>query len=248
MNIFLLAILLGLLNSVTQLLDLSGLSVRNPLTIGVITGLIVGDVSLGFEVGSVALLMSIGFHTFGGASIPDYVTGSIFGVLAAQQTGDINVGLALTTLIGLLMTQMDILGRATTTIFQHGGDRALENSDLKAFERWHVAGMIPWGLARFIPVFIGVLFTDQLQLISEISERFAWFSDGLAVVGAALPAIGFALLLSYMDLKKYWPYMVLGYVFFAYIGVGTIGLAILGAALAGVYLLTKNNIERSAVL
>lgn len=247
MNILLLAILLGILNGVTQIFSLSGLPLRNPLIIGIITGLIVGDVRLGFEVGSVALLMSIGFHTFGGASIPDYVTGSIFGVLAAQQTGDINVGLALTTLIGLLMTQMDILGRATTTIFQHGGDRALERADIKAFERWHMAGTIPWVLTRFIPVFIGVLFTDQLQVISDISERFAWFSDGLAVVGSALPAIGFALLLSYMDLKKYWPYMVLGYVFFAYLGMNTIGLAIVGAALAGIYLLTKENIERRVI-
>lgn len=235
-NIFLLALILGIFNGLSIVFNLSGIGVRNALIFGVFTGFLVGDVQLGFTVGATTLLMSIGFHTYGGATIPDYITGTIFGVIVAKEGGSIEAGLVTATALGLLMSQMDILGRATTVVFQHGGDRALANRNIKAFERWHLAGTIPWFLARFLPVFIGVLLSDQLANIVSFSNQFAWFTDGLRVVGVALPAVGFALLLSYMDLKKYWPYMLVGYVFFAYMGVNTIGLAILGAALAGLHI------------
>lgn len=239
----LLALILGLLNGVSQLTSLAGIGFRDPLLFGVITGVLVGDVNLGFEVGATMLLMSIGFYTYGGATIPDYITGAIFGVVAAQRTGDIGIGLSIATVLGLLMSQMDILRRTATTFFQHGGDRALANNNIASFERWHLAGTLPWSLANFIPTFIGLLFADSLEGIAAFAESAQWFSNGLLIVGRALPAVGFALLLSYMNLGKYWPYMVLGYIGYAYLGIGTIGLAFLGAALAGLHLLTKNTLK-----
>jgi PTS system mannose-specific IIC component len=59
------------------------------------------------------------------------------------------------------------------------------------------------------------------------------------VVGSALPAVGFALLLSYMEIKVYWPYMLVGFVLFAYLGIPTVGLAIIGIAAAGLYMKRK---------
>ena len=100
---------------------------------------------------------------------------------------------------------------------------------------WTLAGTLPWMLSRFIPVFVGVLLKDNLGGLTQLSENLVWFSDGLRTVGSALPAVGFALLLSYMDIKKFWPFMVLGYVLFAYLGLGTIGLALIGAAAGALY-------------
>ena len=81
-----------------------------------------------------------------------------------------------------------------------------------------------------MPVFVGVLLADQLNVLVEFSAKAVWFTDGLAIVGKALPAVGFALLLSFMDVKKYWPFMIIGYVLFAYMKVPTVGLALIGAA------------------
>ena len=39
-----------------------------------------------------------------------------------------------------------------------------------------------------------------------------------------------------MDIKKYWPFMIVGYVMFAYMGVGTLGLALVGAAAGALYI------------
>lgn len=235
MNTLLVAIFLGLWSGVAMVLSLSGIGVRTALICGVIAGFLVGDVSMGFQIGATCQLMSIGFFTYGGATIPDYVTGAMFGVVVAASTGDYEIGLTIAVTLSLLMTQMDILGRASTTVFQHLADKALANNNIKSFEMWTLAGTLPWILSRAIPVFLGVLLVDQIQLFANFATSFAGVSDGLTIVGKALPVVGFALLLSYMDLKKYWPFMVIGYVLYAYMGVGTIGLAIIGAAAGALY-------------
>ena len=239
MNTFILALLLGIWNGVGILIGLSGISISTSLTNGVITGLFLGDVNLGFKIGATCLLMSIGFFTYGGATIPDYTTGAIFGVVVGKASGSYETGLAMSTLLALLMTQMDILGRSTTTVFQHAADHALAKNSIPKFEMWTLLGTLPWFLSRFIPVFVGVLLTDNIQALSDFANQFVWFSNGLNIVGKALPAVGFALLLSYMDLKTYWPFMVLGYALYAYMNVGTIGLAIIGVAAAALYLSAK---------
>ncbi len=230
----LLALLLGVWNGVGIIIGLSGIGISTALTNGVITGLLIGDINSGFQVGATCLLMSIGFFTYGGATIPDYKTGAIFGTIVASTSG-IDQGLVMSTLLALLLTQLDILGRATTTVFQHAGDKALANNNIGKFEMWTLLGTLPWFLSRFLPVFVGVLMKDNLTALSDFANQFAWVSNGLKIVGKALPAVGFALLLSYMDLKKYWPFMVIGYVMYAYMGVGTIGLAIAGCAAAALY-------------
>lgn len=235
MSTFIVALLLGLWAGISMVFNLSGLGVRTALISGVIAGALVGDVNLGFQIGATCTLMSIGFYTYGGATIPDYITGAMFGTVAAASAGSYDIGLTIAVTLSLLMTQMDILGRASTTVFQHLADKALANNNIASFERWTLAGTIPWILSRFIPVFLGVLLIDKIQVFADFANSIVWFSNGLSVAGKALPAVGFALLLSYMDLKKYWPFMLIGYVMFAYMGVGTVGLAIVGLAAGALY-------------
>ena len=108
---------------------------------------------------------------------------------------------------------------------------------------WTIAGTIPWILSRLVPTFLGCLLVEQVEGIAQAATSVAWVSNGLAVVGKALPAVGFALLLSYMDIKKYWPFMVVGYVMFAYMGVGTLGLALVGAAAGALYITNVKGAE-----
>lgn len=245
MNTFVLALAMGIFAGVGVIFLTLSTNVAGPLVFAFIGGIIVGDVRIGLEVGAVCSLMALGFHTYGGATIPNYQIGALFGVFIAKQSGDVQQGIVIGSIVALLMTWFDILGRATTTVFQHGGDRALARKSLDSFEKWHIAGVIPWFLGRFIPVFIGFLLIDKYVVIQNFIETYAWFQQGLSVVGAALPAVGFALLLSYMDIKKYWPYMLAGYVLYAFLRVPTIGLAIVGFAAAGLYIANQKELTAS---
>lgn len=229
MNTVLLAFILALFTGLSIVfLSLSMGGLYTPLLFAFFTGLIIGDVSLGLKVGATCALMALGFYTYGGATTPDYNVGAMFGVIVAKQSGDITQGIVIGSIIALLMSWFDILGRMSTTVFQHMGDKALANRNVPRFETAHIAGTLTWFLGRFIPVFIGVLLIDKYVVIQNFVETFDWFRLGLATIGKALPAVGFALLLSYMDIKRYWPFMLLGYALFAYMKVPTLGLALVG--------------------
>ena len=237
MSTFLLALFLAIFTGLMIIFTaLSMGGIYNPLIFGVVTGILVGDVKLGLEVGATAALLDIGFYTYGGATTPDYNIGAMFGTVVYKQSGSLEQGLLVATVVGLLISWFDIFGRGVTTVFQHGGDRALANKDIKSFERWHLLGTMGWFWSRFIPVFIGMLFIDKYQVIADFIANYAWIKNGLAVIGKALPAVGFALLLSYMDIKNFWPFMLVGYALYAFMGVPTLGLAIIGIALG--YLFT----------
>jgi len=228
-------IILGLWSGVAMVLDLSGLGVRTPIITGILAGVCCGNVTMGLEVGSVMLINSLGFYTYGGATIPDFITGSIFGTVVGAKAGNADAGIVVAQGIALLMSEMDILGRATTTVFQHLGEGALAQNKIGKFELFTILGTLPWALSRMLPVVIGMVLIDNIVVVTEFATSVQWVATGLKVVGKVLPAVGFALLLSYMDLKKYWPFFIIGYVLFAYAGMGTLALALVGLAAASFF-------------
>lgn len=87
-----------------------------PLNAGMITGLIMGDVTTGLAVGATLQLMVLGVGTYGGASIPDFTTGAIIGTIFAVISGKgIEFAIGLAVPVGLLLIQLDILARFLNT-------------------------------------------------------------------------------------------------------------------------------------
>jgi PTS system mannose-specific IIC component len=230
-----LGIILGLWSGVAMVLNLSGLGVRTTVLTGIIAGLCVGDLATGLQVGSTMLISSMGFYTYGGATIPDFITGTIFGTVVGAKTGSVESGIVVAGGIALLMSQMDILGRASTTVFQHLAEGALANNSIKKMELYTILGTLPWILSRAIPVVLGMILIDNVVVLTNFANSVNWIANGLRVVGKILPAVGFALLLSYMDLKKYWPFFIIGFVLYAYAGMGTVALALVGLAAASFF-------------
>jgi len=234
------ALLLALIAYVAVVMNLGASCFwHESLIVGAVTGLIVGDVKLGLTIGATLTLMSLGMWTYGGATIPDFMTGAILGTAFGALPGvGLEGGLAIAVPAALLMTQLDVLGRATTTLFIHGADRAVARGDVKAVTWWHLLGQLPWGLTRFIPVFLAVwLGAGPVQAaINGMPEKLM---QAIKVTGAILPALGFALLLTMMPLKKYWPFALIGYVLFAYLNVPMIGIALAAVAIGVLYINLK---------
>lgn len=217
---------------------------QEALIVGTITGFIVGDVQMGLTIGSTLTLMSLGMWTYGGATIPDFMTGAILGTAFGALPGvGLEGGLAVAVPAALLMTQMDVLGRATTTLFIHGADKAVARGDVKAVTYWHLLGQIPWGLSRALPVFLAIwLGAEPVQaFIKWMPDHFM---QAMRLTGSMLPALGFALLLSMMPVKKYWPFAIIGYVLFAYLKMPMVGIALTAAAIGVLYISVKEAAAR----
>ncbi|SEU23497.1 PTS system, mannose-specific IIC component [Lacrimispora sphenoides] len=209
-----------------------------PLFAAVITGALLGDLPTGLVVGATLQLMTLGVATYGGATVPDYLSGAIMGTayaIISGQGAEYGIGLAIP--IGLLLTQMDILGRMTNSFLQHYADRCAEKADYKGVERANLLGLLPWVLSRVIPVALGLIFGEAV--VTGVNAIIpAWFMTGLKTAGAILPAMGMAILMRYLPIKKYYPYFIIGFVLIAFGGATftVMAAALIGLALAALHL------------
>ncbi len=211
--------------------------IYTPLFAATFVGLLLGDLQTGLIIGATLQLMTLGVATYGGATVPDYLSGAIMGTTYAIISGEgAEYGIALAIPIGLLLTQMDILGRMSNSFFQHYADRCAERGDVKGVERANLLGFIPWVLSRVIPVVIGLAFGEAV--VSSINAWIpAWFMTGLKTAGAILPAMGMAILMRYLPIKKYYAYFIIGFVMLAYAGslFSIMAAALVGLALAAIH-------------
>lgn len=239
------ALLISLAISVLKLSSFVISGIFIPLLTGVVTGLFIGEPVIGLQIGATCSLMALGFYTYGGSVTPSYEIGAVFGVIIAAQSGDYNQGILVGSVVALIVSWFVILKAMMNTVFMHQAEKELQKNNSKGLEFWHYMGMVAVFVTTFVPVFIGLMFIDKYQIILTFVEEYTWLKNGLSVVGALLPAVGFALLLSYMDIKNYWPFMFAGYSLFAYLGMPTLGLAIIGCAVAYLYAFKLKKIEEA---
>ncbi|MGO2101066.1 PTS mannose/fructose/sorbose/N-acetylgalactosamine transporter subunit IIC [Vagococcus salmoninarum] len=214
-----------------------------PLFAATVTGLVMGDLPTGLAIGATLQLMTLGVATYGGATVPDFLSGAIMGTAYAIISGKgAEYGIGIAVPIGLLLTQLDILGRMCNTFFQHKADKYAAEGNYKGVERCNVLGIFPWTISRVIPVFVGLAFGEQV--VNLINEPIpVWVMSGLKAAGAILPAMGIAILMRYLPIKKYWPYFIIGFVLMAFGAAffSVLGVALVGLALAGMYVMNQNS-------
>jgi mannose/fructose/N-acetylgalactosamine-specific phosphotransferase system component IIC len=208
-----------------------------PLIAGTGAGIIVGDVNLGMAIGATLELAALGVYTYGGASNPYYQTGAIIGrALAAAGGGDFAAKTAVGLTIGIpaavLLASLDPIGRFLPTFWIHRADGYAAEGNSGGLTLMHWTAFIPWAAVRAVPTFLAALAgsTDTVKSLQESIP--GWFTDGMTLVGAILPAVGFAMLLKIMPVGRYWYMLIIGFVLFAYLKVPLLGIALFGLAIA----------------
>ena len=203
-----------------------------PTMAGFFAGLVLGDVTTGLVVGGTLNLLVLGIGNFGGASIPDYMTGALLGTAFAIQSGQgAEFGVTLAIPIGLLMIQLDILARFSNTYFQHRAERLVEEGNIEAAARMNILGLIPQSVSRMLPVFLALVFgSDFVNLV--VNHLPMWLMNGLKTAGGILPSLGIAILLRYLPVSRNISYLILGFFLAAYLKVPVLGVALVGLACA----------------
>ena len=203
-----------------------------PSMAGFFAGLIMGDMTTGLIVGGTLNLLVLGVGNFGGASIPDYMTGAVLGTTFAIISGQgAAFGATIAVPIGLLMVQLDILARFSNTFIHHKADRLIEEGQVKAAARMNLLGQVPISLSRMLPVLLALILGATF-----VNDVVTWIPasimNGLKVAGGLLPALGISILLRYLPIKKNISFLILGFFLAAYLKVPVLGAALLGLAIA----------------
>lgn len=129
--------------------------------------------------------------------------------------------------------RVDILARFTNTYFQHQVDKDIENFNYKGIERHTVMGALPWCLSRGIPVFLALALGQGVvkTMVTYLNGDLQWLNTGLQTAGATLPAVGFAILLHYLPVKKHFAYLILGFTITALLSTVFTNIQALGTGL-----------------
>ena len=189
---------------------------------GMITGLIMGDLQTGLFIGGSMQLTVLGVGTFGGASRIDANSGTLVATAFAVAAG-MNPETALAAIgvpVAAILVYTDIAGRFANTFFGHMCDADIEKMNWGAYNVHYLLGAVSWMLSRMIPVFLALAFGQGLVegITTALNGDLKWLGDGLSVAGGALPAVGFAILLRYLPVKKHVAYLLLGFVIAALFG------------------------------
>lgn len=203
--------------------------------IGAVTGFVMGDATTGMLIGGTMCLMSLGIAGIGGSSVPNYQLGCAAGTAFAIGMGQsgqeaLSTALAIGVPVAALGVQLDVLGKMSGSFFIHKAIACSDKQNWKAMGAWIWASQIPFLLLNALP--IAILMTAGSGVVESLVNNFpAWLTAGLNVAAGALPAMGFAILLHYLPIKKYGYFLLLGYVLAAYLEMSVLPIALIGVVI-----------------
>jgi len=200
--------------------------------VGMISGLIMGDVSTGLMIGGTFQLMSLGVAALGGASAPNYGLATIIGTFIAVRTGTgIDAAIAVGLPVGLLAIQLEVVARIILNFVAHKMQSDNNEGKWGRMNRIALLGPAICSLQTLIPTVIVVAFgASVVNLILKVIPE--WVTNGLSIAAGMLPVVGIAMLMRYMPVKKFLPFILIGFVLSAYLNVPVLGIAIVGFAAA----------------
>ena len=207
-------------------------TLTQPVVSGFVAGLIMGDMKVGLTVGATLQLMRLGIAAFGGASIPDYFSGALLGTVFAVLSGQgAKFGVGLAVPVSLLMLQLDVVARFCNVFLLHRIDKAIDNLEDQKISPLVLSGSMLWGLSRAIPVLI-MLLAGSATIQSITTSMPDWLMGGLKTAGGVLPVVGIGVLLRYLPVKKFVPFLILGFVLSSYLKLPILGVFLLGLVIA----------------
>lgn len=228
------AILLGIIAFIGNCDYALGTSlIKNPIVLGPVVGLVMGDVTQGIIIGSILELAFIGAQSVGAFVPPNVVVGGVLGTAFAISTGKgAEVAVTLAYPIALLASIFENL--FMSAIFPLTGtwaDKYAEKGNARAIEMIHIGDGIVQSLTFGLLVVFGFLLGSG-QVETLVNSIPSVITDGLTVATGLLPGMGFAMLAQMTLNKKVVPFFFLGFLLSAYIGVPVLGIALLGVIAA----------------
>lgn len=203
--------------------------IERPLVVGMIAGIIFGDVRTGIMMGASLEAIFMGAVDIGGALSAEPVTATVLAVTFAT-TLDVNLkaALALAVPIGVFAAFISMfMKNVVMNIFAPAVDRLAAADNSKGLTRLHFGmwflNYFLFSLVTFFSVLAGA--KPVQHLVSQIPANLM---AGLAATGGLLPAVGFAILMRMLWSKQLSPYYFLGFILAAYMKLPSVAVAAVG--------------------
>ncbi len=212
---------------------------HQPIVACTLIGLVTGNLGPCLILGGTLQMMALGWANIGAAVAPDAalasVASAIILVLGGQGTEGVSSAIAIAVPLAVAGLLLTIICRTIATAFVHFMDSAAKEGNIRAIEFWQIAALCLQGIRIAIPAAL-ILAIGAGPIGSLLNAMPAWLTDGLAIGGGMVVAVGYAMVINMMATKEVWPFFAIGFVLATVSQITLIGLGAIGVALALIYL------------
>lgn len=213
---------------------------HQPLVACTLIGLVTGNLTAGIMLGGSLQMIALGWANIGAAVAPDAALASVAAAIILVLGGDTSArGIAVAQAVaiplavaGLFLT---MLVRTVSVGLVHGADAAAKEGNIAKMERYHYIALLLQGLRIAVPA--ALLLAIPTQAVQAALEAMpAWLSNGMAIGGGMVVAVGYAMVINMMATREVWPFFAIGFALAAVSDLTLIALGAIGVALAFIYL------------
>lgn len=212
---------------------------HQPLVACTLIGLVTGQLEAGIILGGTLQMIALGWANIGAAVAPDAalasVASAIILVLGGQGTAGISTAIAVAIPLAVAGLFLTMVVRTLSVACVHRMDAAAEKANFKGVEIWHIIAIAMQGLRIAIPAG-ALLFIPATTVQNFLTSMPAWLTDGMAIGGGMVVAVGYAMVINMMATKEVWPFFAIGFCVAALSDLTLIALGAIGVSLALIYL------------
>ncbi len=219
--------------------------IASPIVVGVVAGLIYGDLKQGLIIGGGIAAAFAGIIAPGGNLPTDSALAATTVIPIALSTGlSAEQAIAFAVPMGLVGSFVTNLRKIVNVIFVHRADKCAENGDSAGLTRCAIIypPLIELPLL-FLPVFLVVMF-GQDAMLAFMNSVPTWVMHGLEVAGGVMVAIGFALIMNMIGKPKMIPYTIVGFILVKCMGLNNITAGLMAGCAAFLVVMAKRDREK----
>lgn len=242
MNNMFLAIVMGLYFWFANLrfgYTFSGM-LKQPVCVALVVGLVTGQMAQAMTIGAGIQLIFLGVTSTPGGNVPNdpALAGTIAIPIAVTLHMSAPAAVALAVPFGILGVFLDQLRRTINAVWIHMADKDAKKLNYKGI--YAEAFLYPaiMGLIIRFPVVFAANYFGRGAVQTLITSIPQWLMHGFEVMGALLPALGFALTITVIGKKSLLPYFFIGFIAVVYFKAEIMAVAVIGVCIA--YLVRKN--------
>ena len=212
---------------------------HQPLVACTLIGLVTGQLVPCIILGGTLQMIALGWANIGAAVAPDAALASVASAIILVQGGQGRTGVSTAIAVavplavaGLFLT---MVVRTLAVPIVHRMDSAAENANFRTVEFWQITAICLQGLRIAIPA-AALCFIPAATVQGFLESMPAWLTDGMAIGGGMVVAVGYAMVINMMATAEVWPFFILGFCIAAISELTLISLGLIAIAMALIYL------------
>lgn len=194
---------------------------HRPLVACTLTGIALGEPTIGIMVGGSLELLALGWMNVGAAMAPDAALAStVSTVIAVASVGDTGTTkAAITAAIGVAVPlavagqALTIFVRTIAIFFAHQADKYAEQVNYRGIAAMHFLALGLQGLRVAVPTAAVAALASGDAVKNALEAIPVVISDGLNIAGGFIVVVGYAMVINMMKARKLMPFFFLGFVF-----------------------------------